>query len=92
MKRNRESKCRIKLIQEKNLSKEEQRALDAILTQQNKRYSTAYADYRNGLLLPYDLAVGMMRVGRAFAKAGKSASEAARAILNLEEAWRAALY
>lgn len=92
MKRNRESKCRIKLIQEKNLSKEEQRALDAILSQQNKRYSTAYADYRNGLFSPYDLAVGMMRVGRAFAKAGKSASEATRTILNLEEAWRAALY
>ena len=92
MKRNRESKCRIKLIQEKNLSKVEQQALDAILAKQNKRYSAAYEDYRNGLFSSYDLALGMVRVGRAFAKTGKSANEVTRAILDLEEAWRAALY
>ena len=92
--RNRESRARIKLIQEKNLTKEEQRALDNILIQHNKRYSVAYSDYRNNhfYFYTYDLAIGMKRAAQAFAQAGVSASEATKAIIESEKAWRAALY
>lgn len=92
--RNRESRSWIKLIQEKHLTKEEQRALDAILTQHNKRYSTAYDEYRNNhfFFCAYDTAVGMKRAAQAFAQAGVSASEAAKAIIEFDNAWRAALY
>ena len=92
MKRNCESKCRIKLIQEKNLSKEEQRFLDIALARLKKSYSAAYTDYCNGLFFTYDMAIGARRASRAFAKTGVSASEATRNMLEVEEAWRAALY
>ncbi len=91
MKRNRESKCRIKLIQEKNLSKEEQVFIDNALSKQKKRYTTAYTDYRNGLYFFYDLAIGMMRGSRGFAKAGISGIQAADAFRNLAEAAQAAI-
>ena len=93
-KRNRESRSRIKLIQEKHLTKEEQRALEAILTQHNKRYSVAYSDYRNNhfYFCAYDLAIGMKRAAQAFAQAGVSASKATKAIIEIDNAWRVALY
>ena len=92
--RNRESRSRIKLIQEKNLNKEEQQALEAILTQHNKRYSTAYDEYRNNHLFfcAYDMAVGMKRAAQAFVQAGVSASKATEVIIELDNTWRAALY
>ena len=49
--RNRESRSRIKLIQERCLNKEEQASMDKALLKQKKRYTTAYGDYRNGTFL-----------------------------------------
>ena len=89
--RNRESRSRIKLIQEKHLTKEEQASIDNALLKQKKRYTTAYADYRNGLYFPYDLVIGLMRGSRACAEAGVSASRAADAMRNLAEAAKAAI-
>lgn len=89
--RNRESRSRIKLIQEKHLNKEEQVFIDNALLKQKKRYTTAYADYRNGLYFSYDMAIGLMRGFRACAKAGVSASQATEAMRNLAEAAKAAI-
>ena len=91
MKRNRESKCRIKLIQEKNLSKAEQRFLDSILKKDKKSYSAAYTDHCNGLFVVYDMAIGMFRASRSVVKAGVAAREATETMLNFENAWREAL-
>lgn len=89
--RNRESRSRIKLIQEKHLSKEEQAYIGNALLKQKKRYTAAYTDYRNGLFFSYDLVIGMMRGFRAFAEAGVSASRAADAMRSLAEAAKAAI-
>lgn len=89
--RNRESRSRIKLIQEKNLTKEEQAYIGNALQKQKKRYATAYTDYRNGLYFSYDMVIGMMRGSRACAKAGASVSQVTDAIRNLAEAAKAAI-
>lgn len=89
--RNRESRSRIKLIQEKHLTKEEQAFIGNALLKQKKRYSAAYADYRKGLFFSYDMAIGLMRGSRACAEAGVSASRAADAMRNLAEAAKTAI-
>lgn len=89
--RNRESRSRIKLIQERCLNKEEQAYIGNALQKQKKRYTTAYTDYRNGLYFSYDMVIGMMRGSRACVKAGVSASRAADAMRNLAEAVKAAI-
>ena len=91
MKRNRESECRIKLIQENHYDKECQQILDDTISKQNKRYSTAYADFRKGRTFWLDVTIGLVRGARAFAKAGVSESRAADAIRNLSEAAKAAI-
>ena len=89
--RNRESRSRIKLIQEKHLSKEEQAYIGNALLKQKKRYTAAYTDYRNGLYFSYDLVIGMMRGSRACAAAGVSVSQVTEAVRNLAEAAKAAI-
>ena len=89
--RNRESRSRIKLIQERCLNKEEQASIDKALLKQKKRYTTAYGDYRNGLYFSYDLVIGLMRGSRACAKAGASVSQVTDAVRNLAEAAKAAI-
>lgn len=89
--RNRESRSRIKLIQEKHLTKEEQAYIGNALLKQKKRYTAAYTDYRNGLYFSYDLVIGMMRGSRACAAAGVSVSQVTDAVRNLAEAAKYAI-
>ncbi|MBR5022833.1 MAG: hypothetical protein IKY18_06505 [Oscillospiraceae bacterium] len=89
--RNRESRSRIKLIQEKRLTKEEQAYIGNALLKQKKRYTAAYTDYRNGLYFSYDLVIGMMRGSRACAAAGVSVSQVTDAVRNLAEAAKYAI-
>ncbi len=92
MKRNRESACRIKLIQENGYTKEEQRILDDILTKQNKRYSTAYAASRTGTHFEiYDLIIALTRASRAMAQVGISADRATDAFCNFAETVKPAM-
>lgn len=87
--RNRESRARIKLIQERHYTKEEQRAFDTLLSDQKKRYADAYADYCKGYLFSYDMAVGLMRGARAIWNCGVSAQKAVEAIKAFNDALRA---
>ena len=89
--RNRESRARIKLIQEMHFDKEEQASIDSDLARLKKRYTTAYADYHSGLCFFYDMVIGLKRGSRACAKAGVSVSQVTEAILNLAEAAKAAI-
>jgi len=80
MKRNRESSCRIKLIQEKNLSKKEQKILMNALQSQAKSYAQAYHDYRSGYTFPYDVIIGITRSAAVFRKLSMSTFECTMAL------------
>lgn len=88
MKRNRESRSRIKLVQEKNLTKAEQRILDSTLAEQGKRYSIAYIQHRNGMIFTYDFIIAAGRGATAFRNLAVATSEAVLAARGLAKAAR----
>lgn len=75
MKRNRESKCRIKIIQEEHLDKGCQVILDDLISKTKDRYHTVYTGMRTGKSTGYMTIIGFRRVGTMASKCGSSVSE-----------------
>lgn len=75
MKRNRESKCRIKIIQENLLDKGCQVILDDLISKNKDRYHTVYTDMRTGKRTGYMTIIGFSRVATMASKCGSSLSE-----------------
>jgi len=91
MKRNRESKCRMKIIQELHLDKGSQQFLDEHFAKTNKRYATAYAEFRSGKTAFWFALIGMRLMATMSYKAGASISQATEAIKRLAESARDAI-
>jgi hypothetical protein len=76
----RESKYRIKLIQEHHYNKSEQKTFDDYVLKSNVTYKEIYKEVRKGKLYWFMAIIGMQRLSRSFAKFGCSVKQLNNAI------------
>lgn len=81
-----ESKCRVKVIQEYHLNKEEQRIFDNAKVGMGLHYKTIYTDLRNGKDFAFMWEIKGRRISAAIAKGGSAFKEAATAFSTFSSA------
>lgn len=85
---NKERRYRMKIIQENQYDKFEQRILDEAASEMPRSYQDIYEAQRGGAVYFFMAVIASMRVSRAFANAGNSFSDLVEAASNFREAVR----
>lgn len=75
-----ERRYRIKIIQENQYNKSEQRILDEAAQEMPRSYKDIYEAQRGGAVYWFTAIIGSMRATNAFANAGNSMNELAEAV------------
>lgn len=84
-----ERRYRMKIIQENQYNKAEQRILDEAVAEMRRSYKDIYEAQRGGALYWFMLVIASMRVSRAFINVGNSTKDIAEAARKFGEAARA---
>lgn len=82
----RESKYRVKIIQERHYNKGEQRILDQAAAENGYTYKRIYNAHRRGETYAFMAVIAMTRASKAFAGIGIAASDMAESFGRLAEA------
>lgn len=83
-----ERRYRMKIIQENQYNKGEQRILDEAAEEMPRSYQDIYEAQRGGAVYFFMAVIALMRVSRAFASVGNRFSDLAEAASNFQEAAR----
>lgn len=83
-----ERRYRMKIIQENNYNKAEQKILDEAAAEMPRSYKDIYEAQRGGAVYFFMAVIASNRVSRAFLKMGNGLSSLAGALLNFQEAER----
>lgn len=83
-----ERRYRMKIIQENQYNKGEQRILDEAAAEMPRSYGDIYEAQRGGVVCFFMAVIASMRASRAFANVGNSFSDLAEVVSNFQEAVR----